>query len=94
MGQYNNDINQGELANFNHYLDNHPKVAQRLAADPWLVDDLTFLANHRGLPGIPANPSGRAPLDARIARSVYVSRGTLRVVSRWWAGNRMFLPQT
>ena len=51
MGQYNNDINQGELANFNHYLDNHPKVAQRLAADPSLVDDPAFLANHRGLQG-------------------------------------------
>jgi len=54
MGQvpaYNGDITQGEVTYFNHYLDNHPQLAQRLAANPGLVNDQQFLSNHPGLQG-------------------------------------------
>jgi len=33
----------------NGYLDQHPEVAKQLAANPSLVDNAEFMANHRGL---------------------------------------------
>jgi hypothetical protein len=47
-----------EMANFNHYLDKHPEVAQRLAADPRLADNPQFLANHPGFQKFLANHPG------------------------------------
>ena len=55
----------GEMANFNHFLDNHPELAQRLAADPRLADNPQFLANHPGLQNFLAqHPGVSAQLDA------------------------------
>ncbi len=55
---YNGDITRAEVANFDHYLDKHPEVAERLAANPRLVNDPQFLANHPGLRGFLANRPG------------------------------------
>jgi hypothetical protein len=42
--------NTGEVTGFdNHYLDNHPQVAQQLSHHPALVDNPQFLATHPGL---------------------------------------------
>ena len=38
-----------EIINFNRYLDNHPAVAQQLAANPSLANNPQFLGNHPGL---------------------------------------------
>jgi hypothetical protein len=38
-----------EITNFNRYLDNHPAVAQQLAANPSLANNQQFLGNHPGL---------------------------------------------
>ena len=38
-----------EITNFNRYLDNHPAVAQQLAANPSLANNPQFLGNHPGL---------------------------------------------
>jgi hypothetical protein len=38
-----------EITNFNRYLDNHPAVAQQLAANPSLASNAQFLGNHPGL---------------------------------------------
>jgi hypothetical protein len=55
---YNGDLSQGEITNFNHYLDNHPELAQRLAANPALVNDPQFIANHPGFQTFMANHPG------------------------------------
>jgi hypothetical protein len=55
---YNPGINNTEITNFNHYLDNHPQVAQRLAANPSLVNDPQFLGNHPGLQNFLKNHPG------------------------------------
>ncbi len=39
-------ITQGEVAKFNQFLDAHPTVAQQLAANPSLINDPNFIANH------------------------------------------------
>ena len=36
-------------ADVDHFLQNHPQLAQRLAADPKLADDPEFLAKHPAL---------------------------------------------
>src|SRR5216684_5543112 len=51
MAQQNNDITQGEIANFNQFLDNHPNLAQQLAADPSLINNPAFISNHQALHG-------------------------------------------
>ena len=38
-----------EVAEVDHFLRNHPQLAQRLAADPKLADDPEFLAKHPAL---------------------------------------------
>lgn len=58
MAQVNRDINQAELSNFNQYLDNHPQLAQRLAANPQLINSPQFIANHPGLQNFLANHPG------------------------------------
>jgi hypothetical protein len=45
----NRDINQTELANFNRFLNNHPRTAHQLAANPGLINDPKFIASHQGL---------------------------------------------
>ena len=42
----NRDINQTELNNFNNFLNAHPQVAQRLSANPGLINDPQFIENH------------------------------------------------
>jgi hypothetical protein len=45
----------------NHYLDQHPEVARQLSADPRLIDDPRYVANHPGLRDYLANhPSLRS----------------------------------
>lgn len=51
MAQQNNDVTQGEIANFNQFLDNHPNLAQQLAADPSLINNPAFISNHQALQG-------------------------------------------
>lgn len=64
--------NPGEIARFNHFLDNHPEVAQRLAANPGLVNDPRFMANHPGLQGFLAkHPGVREQLHAAPGQFMY-----------------------
>jgi hypothetical protein len=58
MAQQNNDITQGEMANFNHFLDNHPTLAQQMAADPSLIKDPAFVSSNLGLEGFLQNHAG------------------------------------
>ncbi|MHB8384737.1 MAG: hypothetical protein ACYDC3_20660 [Candidatus Binataceae bacterium] len=43
------------LANTDHYMDQHPEVAEQLQAHPGLVNDPQYLANHPGLHGFMAS---------------------------------------
>jgi hypothetical protein len=43
---YNPDISRTEVANFDHYLDRHPEVAQQLQQHPGLVDNRQYVASH------------------------------------------------
>ena len=45
----NAGITPTEVTNFDRYLDNHLEVAQKLAANPQLVNDQQFVSNHPGL---------------------------------------------
>jgi hypothetical protein len=54
----NPDITRGEVANFDQYLDSHPKVARELVRDPRLVNNPQFLANHPGLQSFLAGHPG------------------------------------
>jgi hypothetical protein len=56
--QVNRDITPGEIANFDRYLDSHPKVARELVRDPQLVNNPQFLARHPGLQGFLASHPG------------------------------------
>jgi len=47
-----------EITNFNGYLDNHPAVAQQLAANPSLANNPQFLGNHPGLQNFLNNHPG------------------------------------
>jgi hypothetical protein len=40
------DINQGELALMDHFLDNHPEIAEQLRKNPSLVDNRDFVSDH------------------------------------------------
>jgi hypothetical protein len=55
---YNGDITRREVANFDHYLDRHPEVAERLTSNPRLINDPQFLANHPGLRSFLASHPG------------------------------------
>ena len=59
-------VTPGPVIRFdNGYLDEHPEVARQLGADPRLVDNPVFLANHPGLDSYFANhPEVRAELQA------------------------------
>ena len=54
----NTDITRGEVANFDKYLDSHPKVAQQLVSDPRLINNPQFLATHPGLQSFLASHPG------------------------------------
>lgn len=72
MSQGDNGITQGEITNFNHFLDGHPGLAQQLAANPSLVDNATFLTNHPSLQGFLRNhPGVRDEIDARAGQFMY-----------------------
>jgi hypothetical protein len=43
------EINPGEVANFDRYLDTHPNVAASLKQDPSLINNSAFLANNPSL---------------------------------------------
>ncbi len=58
MAQVNRDITSGEVANFDRYLDSHPKVARELVRDPQLVNSPQFLAAHPGLQAFLASHPG------------------------------------
>ncbi len=58
MAQVNRDITPGEVANFDQYLDSHPKVARELVQNPQLVNNEEFLEHHPGLRGFLANHPG------------------------------------
>ena len=47
--QLNRDINGTEVRNFDQFLDSHPKVAQHLAQNPALVNNVEFIENHPAL---------------------------------------------
>jgi hypothetical protein len=40
------DVTQSELANFNHFLDSHPELAEQLRKDPSLVNNEEYVENH------------------------------------------------
>ena len=44
-----NDITRGELASMDHFLDNHPEIAEQLRKNPSLVDDRKFVDSHPAL---------------------------------------------
>lgn len=58
MPASNGNITPTEITRFNHYLDKHPQVAQRLAANPGLINDPQFMANHHGLQSFMASHPG------------------------------------
>lgn len=43
------DVNRGELANMDRFLDSHPEIAEQLKKDPSLVNDQKFVASHSAL---------------------------------------------
>jgi hypothetical protein len=43
------DINRGELARFDEFLNNHPEVAEQVRRDPSLLDDRQYVENHPAL---------------------------------------------
>ncbi len=49
MAATDNDINRGELRNFDRFLDNHPEVAEQVKQNPSLINDPTFLSKHPAL---------------------------------------------
>ncbi len=44
-----NDTTRGELASFDQFLDNHPKVGRELSRNPRLIDNTAYLSKHPGL---------------------------------------------
>lgn len=44
-----NDTTRGELASFDQFLDNHPKVGKDLSRNPRLIDNTAYLSKHLGL---------------------------------------------
>jgi hypothetical protein len=55
---YNSGMTPTEINNFNTYLNNHPKTAQELAANPQLAKDPNFYSTHPGLESFLANHPG------------------------------------
>ena len=54
----NTVITPTEVNNFNRYLDKHPEVAQKLAANPQLINNSQFMSNHPGLEGFMSKHPG------------------------------------
>jgi phage-related protein len=44
-----NDTTRRELANFDHFMDSHPEIAEQLRKDPSLVDNREFVEQHPAL---------------------------------------------
>ena len=49
VGQDSDDTTRRQLADFDHFLDKHPEVAEQLRRDPSLVNNEEFVENHRDL---------------------------------------------
>jgi GrpB-like predicted nucleotidyltransferase (UPF0157 family) len=49
IGQDSDDITRRQLADFDHFLDKHPELAEQLRKDPSLVNNEEFVENHRDL---------------------------------------------
>jgi GrpB-like predicted nucleotidyltransferase (UPF0157 family) len=49
VGQDSDDITRRQLADFDHFLDKHPELAEQLRKDPSLVNNEEFVENHRDL---------------------------------------------
>ena len=81
---YNYDISQTEVANFNRFLDTHPADARRLAAEPRLINDPAFIANHPGLHEFLENHPG-------VREEIHESPGQFMYREghyQWWHGGR------
>jgi phage-related protein len=52
------DINRGELANMDRFMDSHPEIAEQLRKDPSLVDNKEFVKSHPALQEFLANHPG------------------------------------
>ncbi len=48
-GRRDNDTTRREVAEFDHFLDSHPEVAEQLRKDPSLVENREWVVNHPGL---------------------------------------------
>jgi hypothetical protein len=44
-----NDTTRGELASFDQFLDNRPRVGRELSRNPRLIDNTAYLSKHPGL---------------------------------------------
>ncbi|HVI10438.1 MAG TPA: hypothetical protein VND65_19275 [Candidatus Binatia bacterium] len=53
-----NDVTRQELANFDHFLDQHPEIAEQLKKNPALVDDKQFVNSHEALKSFLADHPG------------------------------------
>ena len=40
------DVNRGELANMDRFMDSHPEIAEQLRKNPSLVDNKEFVEHH------------------------------------------------
>jgi hypothetical protein len=49
QAQTDNDINRGELSNFDRWLDDHPDARQQLNQNPSLINNSQWLSQHPGL---------------------------------------------
>jgi hypothetical protein len=68
----NAGITPTEVTNFNRYLDKHPEVAQKLAANPQLVNNPEFMSNHPGLEGfLSKHPGVREELHESPGQFMY-----------------------
>ena len=86
---YNSGITPTEINNFNTYLNNHPKTAQELAANPQLVKDPSFYSTHPGLESFLANhPGVREELNHNPGRFMRTEEGGLSMASRWPGSGR------
>ncbi len=58
------DLTRQQLADFDHFLDNHPELAEQLRKDPSLVNNQDFMENHPDLQHyLQEHPQVRADLN-------------------------------
>ena len=49
VGDNDRDINRGELANMDRFMDNHPEISEQLRKNPSLVNNEEFVESHPAL---------------------------------------------